>query len=94
MPKPLAPFDNSSIRILLLEAVSQGAVETLKKQGYQVDYFKDAWSEEQLCEKLKDYHVVGIRSKTKLTEKVFKAAEKVREEKSPVSTGYEVMTTY
>lgn len=83
MPKPLAPFDNSSIRILLLEAVSQGAVETLKKQGYQVDYFKDAWSEEQLCEKLKDYHVVGIRSKTKLTEKVFKAAEKVREEKSP-----------
>lgn len=78
MPKLLTPFDSSSIKILLLEAVSQGAVETLKKQGYQVDYFNDAWSEGQLCEKLKDYHVVGIRSKTKLTEKVLKAAEKVR----------------
>lgn len=78
MPKLLTPFNTSSIKILLLEAVSQGAVETLQKQGYQVDYHKDAWSEEQLIEKIGEYHVIGIRSKTKLTEAVFKAAEKVR----------------
>lgn len=77
MPKLLTPFNTSSIRILLLEAVSQLAVDQLQKQGYQVDYHKDAWSEEQLVEKIADYHVIGIRSKTKLTEKVFKAADKL-----------------
>lgn len=77
MPKLLTPFNTNSMRILLLEAVSQLAVDMLTKQGYQVDYFKDAWSEEQLVEKIGEYHVIGIRSKTKLTEKVFKAADKL-----------------
>lgn len=77
MPKVLTPFNTSSIKILLLEAVSLGAVEMLRKQGYQVDYEKDAMSEDQLVEKIKDYHVIGIRSKTKLTEKVFRAADKL-----------------
>ncbi|CAO1620221.1 unnamed protein product [Jaminaea pallidilutea] len=77
MPKLLTPFNTSNIRILLLEAVSQLAVDMLQKQGYQVDYVKDAWSEEQLVEKIGDYHVIGIRSKTKLTDRVFKAADKL-----------------
>lgn len=78
MPKLLTPFNTSSIKILLLEAVSLGAVEMLQKQGYQVDYHKDAWSEEQLIDRIGEYNVIGIRSKTKLTEKVFHAAHKVR----------------
>ncbi|PWN91115.1 putative 3-phosphoglycerate dehydrogenase [Acaromyces ingoldii] len=77
VPKMLTPFDMGDIRILLLENVSQGAVDMLRQQGYQVDFHKGAWSEEELCEKIHNYHAIGIRSKTKLTAKVFRKAPKL-----------------
>jgi len=76
-PRLLTPFAVGDIKLLLLESVSQGAVAMLREQGYQVDFHTKAWSEEELCEKIGDYHVIGIRSKTKLTAKVFRAAKKV-----------------
>lgn len=48
-----------------------------KAQGYQVEHFTKAWTEEELLAKIGDYHAIGIRSKTKITEKVIKAATKV-----------------
>jgi len=78
MPRLLTPFDQGDIRILLLENVSQGAVDMLRQQGYQVDFHAKAWSEDELCDKIGQYHAIGIRSKTKLTAKVFRRAEKVR----------------
>jgi D-3-phosphoglycerate dehydrogenase len=77
MPRLLTPFDQGDIRILLLENVSQGAVDMLRQQGYQVDFHAKAWSEDELCDKIGQYHAIGIRSKTKLTAKVFRRAEKV-----------------
>lgn len=77
LPRQLTPFDTGDIKILLLENVSKGAVEMLKEQGYQVDFHTKAWTEEELIEKIADYHVVGIRSKTKLTANVFRKAQKV-----------------
>lgn len=77
LPRLLTPFDTGDIKILLLENVSTGAVNMLKEQGYQVDFHTKAWSEQELCEKIGDYHVVGIRSKTKLTANVFRKAQKV-----------------
>ena len=76
-PRLLTPFAIGDIRILLLENVSQGAVDLLRQQGYQVDFQTKAWTEEELCEKIGDYHVIGIRSKTKLTAKVFRNAAKL-----------------
>jgi len=49
-----------------------------KGQGYQVEHFTKAWTEEELLAKIGDYHAIGIRSKTKITENVIKAATKVR----------------
>ncbi|EPQ30195.1 uncharacterized protein PFL1_02311 [Pseudozyma flocculosa PF-1] len=77
MPKVLTPFDTGDIRVLLLENVSQGAVKMLKEQGYQVDFHTKAWSEDELVEKIGNYHAIGIRSKTKLTQRVFRAAHKL-----------------
>lgn len=77
MPRLLTPFDVGDLRILLLENVSQGAVDSLRQQGYQVDFHKGAWNEEELCEKIGQYHAIGIRSKTKLTAKVFRRAHKL-----------------
>jgi D-3-phosphoglycerate dehydrogenase len=77
-PKVLHPVDNEDLRLLLLENISQGAVKTFKDQGFQVDHSAKAMSEDELVEKIGQYHAIGIRSKTKITERVIKAASKVR----------------
>ncbi|KZZ42335.1 D-3-phosphoglycerate dehydrogenase [Oleiphilus sp. HI0118] len=71
-------LDKAKIRFLLLEGVHQSAVETLNKAGYtNIEYLKTSLSQEDLIEKIKDAHFVGIRSRTQLTEEVFAAAEKL-----------------
>ncbi|MBY6065019.1 phosphoglycerate dehydrogenase [Pseudidiomarina sediminum] len=66
------------IKILLLEGVHDSAVEVLKQQGYHsIEYVKTSLDEDELCERIKDVHFLGIRSRTHLTEKVFAAADKL-----------------
>ncbi|QPG06319.1 phosphoglycerate dehydrogenase [Salinimonas marina] len=66
------------IRILLLEGVHHSAVETLKSSGYSnIEYLKSSLPEEELIEKIKDVHFIGIRSRTQLTEPVIAAAQKL-----------------
>jgi len=45
--------------------------------GKQVDHVTKAFSEEELLEKLPNYHAIGIRSKTKITAKVINACSQV-----------------
>ncbi|KAJ2216438.1 D-3-phosphoglycerate dehydrogenase 2 [Coemansia sp. RSA 487] len=73
----LKPFNSGDIKILLLENISQKAVDILKKAGYQVEYHTKALDKETLIERIKDVHAVGIRSKTKLTEEVLSHANKL-----------------
>ncbi|PGH05983.1 phosphoglycerate dehydrogenase [Helicocarpus griseus UAMH5409] len=73
-PKLLKPFATEDIKILLLENVNQTGRDILLKQGYQVEYLKSSLPEDELIEKIRDVHVIGIRSKTKLTERVLKEA--------------------
>jgi D-3-phosphoglycerate dehydrogenase len=75
--KVLHPVASGDFRLLLLENISQGAVQHFKQQGFQVDWHPKAWSEDELIQKIGQYHAIGIRSKTKITEKVIKAASKV-----------------
>lgn len=71
-------LDKAKIRFLLLEGVHQSAVETLNKAGYtNIEYLTTSLSQEDLIEKIKDAHFVGIRSRTQLTEEVFAAAERL-----------------
>ncbi|NVK26277.1 MAG: phosphoglycerate dehydrogenase [Gammaproteobacteria bacterium] len=66
------------IKILLLEGLHQSSVETLKKEGYSnIEYLKTSLPEDELIEKIKDAHFVGIRSRTQLTENVFAHAKKL-----------------
>ncbi len=68
----------SKIKFLLLEGVHQSAVDTLKASGYtNIDYINTALPEDELIERIKDAHFVGIRSRTQLNETVFDAAEKL-----------------
>lgn len=73
--KALKPFKTGDIKILLLENVNVTAMNIFKNQGYQVEFYKSSLPEEELIEKIKDVHAIGIRSKTRLTEKVLKAAK-------------------
>jgi D-3-phosphoglycerate dehydrogenase len=71
-------FSKDKIHVLLLEGVHDLAVEALVRQGYvNVERIKGALDEDDLIEKIRDVHIVGIRSRTKLTKKVFAAAEKL-----------------
>ncbi|OHE93353.1 D-isomer specific 2-hydroxyacid dehydrogenase [Colletotrichum orchidophilum] len=74
-PKLLKPFNTQDIKILLLENVNQTGKDILTEQGYQVEALKTSLPEDQLIEKIRDVHVIGIRSKTKLTEKVLREAK-------------------
>lgn len=71
-------LDKSKIKILLLEGVHQSAVDTLNAAGYSnIDYVTKALPQEELKERIKDAHFVGIRSRTQLTADVFDVAEKL-----------------
>ncbi|KAM6498050.1 hypothetical protein JOM56_005998 [Amanita muscaria] len=76
-PRVLHPIDNEDVRILVLENISAEAVDTFKAKGFHVDHYKRAMSEDELVEKIGSYHAIGIRSKTKLTARVIKAATKL-----------------
>ena len=73
--KALKPFSTGDIKILLLENVNSTAIDIFKNQGYQVEFYKSSLPEEELIEKIRDVHAIGIRSKTKLTEAVLKHAK-------------------
>lgn len=66
------------IKILLLEGLHQSAVQSFKNQGYSnIEYLKTSLPEEELIERIKDVHFIGIRSRTQLTENVLAAADKL-----------------
>lgn len=73
--RPLKPFSHGDIKILLLENINTYAVEALKGEGYQVEAIKSSLPEAELIEKIKEVNVIGIRSKTKLTQKVLEHAQ-------------------
>jgi D-3-phosphoglycerate dehydrogenase / 2-oxoglutarate reductase len=73
--KQLKPFREEDIKILLLENVNKTGVDILRGQGYQVETMKSSLGEDQLIDKIKDVHVLGIRSKTKLTARVLSHAK-------------------
>ena len=57
----MKPFDTKDVKVLLLENVNQAGVNILKEQGYQVEALKSSLPEDQLIEKMRDVHVIGIR---------------------------------
>ena len=66
------------IPILLLEGISQTAIDTLKNAGYtNVKHFKTALDGEQLKQELKGVRMLGIRSRTKLTQDILQHADRL-----------------
>ena len=72
-------YPKEKINILLLENISEKAVNQIKDSGYaNVKKLTGAISEEELIKEIKNVHLLGIRSKTQITKKVLDAAEKLQ----------------
>ena len=63
------------LKILLLESIHPVADELLEAEGFEVRRADGALKEDQLAERLKGIHLLGIRSKTQVTKKVLDAAD-------------------
>ncbi len=76
LPRNLS-YPKNRIKILLLENVHPAAFDNLSEEGFSVELVKHSLPEEELIERIKGVHVLGIRSKTQVTQKVLEAADKL-----------------
>lgn len=70
-------YPKNRIKMLLLENVHSHALEKLKEEGFSVESYPAGLDEDELCEKVKGIHVLGIRSKTQVTARVLEHADKL-----------------
>ncbi|WP_225974005.1 phosphoglycerate dehydrogenase [Arachidicoccus ginsenosidivorans] len=77
--KEQTSYPKEKINILFLENISDKAVERFRAAGYtNVKKMTGAMNEEELIKAIKDVHLIGVRSKTKITANVIKAATKLQ----------------
>ena len=70
-------FPKSSIKVLLLENIHPVAAEAFRAEGFHVETTKGALSDDELAARIKDIHVLGIRSKTQVTPRVLDEARRL-----------------
>jgi D-3-phosphoglycerate dehydrogenase / 2-oxoglutarate reductase len=74
----LTSFPKHEIKILLLENIHASAHEVFGLEGYQVEAVPRALKEEELVERLADgVHLLGIRSKTRVTARALEAGKRL-----------------
>lgn len=72
-------YPKEKIKILLLENISDTAARKFKDAGYSnVKRISGALNEADLIKEIKDVHLLGIRSKTRITPQVLKSAPKLQ----------------
>jgi D-3-phosphoglycerate dehydrogenase len=72
-------YPKDKIKILFLENISEAAIRAFRDAGYSdIKKISGALSEDQLIQEIKNVHMIGIRSKTQITEKVLQHAEKLQ----------------
>ncbi|MGP5490522.1 phosphoglycerate dehydrogenase [Psychrobacter celer] len=71
-------LEKDKIRFLLLEGLHDNALKVLKDAGYHnIENINHALDQDELIEKIKDAHFIGIRSRTQLTREVLEHAHKL-----------------
>ena len=72
-------YPKEKINILFLENISDAAIAQFKNSGYvNVRKLSGALNQTDLIKEIKNVHILGIRSKTLITEEVLKAAPKLQ----------------
>src|SRR3989344_4433442 len=70
-------YPKNRLKVLLLENIHPDAVARFKKEGSSLELMTKRLGEDELCAKMKDVAVLGIRSKTEVTKKVLDSAPKL-----------------
>ncbi|WP_448228764.1 phosphoglycerate dehydrogenase [Pseudoxanthomonas mexicana] len=71
-------YPKQDIRVLLLEGVSRTAVDTFRAAGYtQIEFHEKSLPEDELKHRIAEAHIVGIRSRTHLTDDVLAQARRL-----------------
>ncbi len=75
----LTSYPKDKIKILFLENISKVAVEKFEQAGYQdIKQLNGALNETDLINEISKVHLLGIRSKTKITPAILNAASKLQ----------------
>ena len=74
---PHTSFPKDRIKVLLLENIHASAHHIFSAERFQIEAVKHAMKEDELAHKIADVHVLGIRSKTQLTERVLSAGKRL-----------------
>jgi D-3-phosphoglycerate dehydrogenase len=70
-------YPKNRISVLLLENIHPEALRLFKSEGYKVEVISSGLDEDELCERIKNVSILGIRSKTQVTKKVLESANKL-----------------
>src|SRR5882672_4335502 len=70
-------FPKSEIKILLVENIHPVARQELAGDGFHVEIENKALPEAELAARVRDVHVLGIRSKTQITARVLDEARRM-----------------
>ena len=70
-------FPKQDIKVLLLENVHATAHEVFREQGFQVEAVTGSLNEAELAERIRDVHILGIRSKTQVTARALADARRL-----------------
>ncbi|GGD41030.1 phosphoglycerate dehydrogenase [Pseudoxanthomonas indica] len=71
-------YPKQDIRVLLLEGVSQTAVDTFRAAGYsQIEFHEKSLPEEELKRRIAEAHIIGIRSRSHLSADVLAQARRL-----------------
>lgn len=71
----MVKIKKEELKVLILENISQKAVNNfIDHDMANIEHLSGSLSESELIEKIKDVHIIGIRSRTKLNEQVLQHA--------------------
>ncbi|MGA9854883.1 MAG: phosphoglycerate dehydrogenase [Gammaproteobacteria bacterium] len=70
-------YPKSRLKVLLLENIHADAIAAFEQEGYVVESVAWSLDETQLAKRLVDTAILGIRSKTQLTEKALASAKRL-----------------
>jgi D-3-phosphoglycerate dehydrogenase / 2-oxoglutarate reductase len=74
---PPTSFPKDQIKVLLLENVHPSAHELFLAEGFHLETVKTALPEDELARRIEDAHILGIRSKTRVTERALATARRL-----------------
>lgn len=64
-------------KVLICDSIDESGIKTLENAGLKVDYLPEI-SAQELLSKVKDYEIIVVRSRTKITKEVIESATKAK----------------